>query len=162
MHYLNQKDFLPLSAVKTLMFSVLFSFLFSCVSGQPEKFTFVGRWQVNQDETLSQMSAAKRSSYEAKPVEVRDVLKKSIGDRFYEFKKDSTVVFSITRRGRTNSFVGTWRYDADSGKLVTTSEKGVETRFNIIVMSPDKVVLKNEKIDARSMLDDWVLQRIKN
>jgi hypothetical protein len=162
MHYANHKNHLLLSTVKILAFSVLILFFFSCSSEQEKKFTLVGRWRVNQDETLSQMSASKRSSYEAKPVEVREVLKKSIGDRFYEFEKDSSVVFSIIRRGKTNSFVGTWRYDANSGKLVTTTEKGIETSFDISIISPDQVVLKNEKVDARSMLDDWVLQRVKN
>jgi hypothetical protein len=135
---------------------------FSCNSEQPQKFTFVGRWKINGDETISQMSASKRRSYEAKPVEVREVLKKSIGDRFYEFKSDSTVVFSITRRGRTNSFVGKWTYNPDSGKLVTTPEKGSGTTFIVSITSPDQVLLKNEKVDERSMLDDWVLQRVKN
>lgn len=161
MSYTTKKHCLLLWANCTSLFLVVL-FCISCNSKQSQKFTFVGRWQVNTDKTLSQMSASKRRSYDARPEQVREVLKKSIGDRFYEFRTDSTVVFSIVRRGRTNSFLGTWKYHPDSGKLVTTPEKGSGTTFSVSITSPDQVVLKNENVDARSMLDDWVLQRVKN
>jgi hypothetical protein len=104
------------------------------------------------------MSTSKRSHYDSQPALVKQQFNQALDGRYYEFKQDGTVIFTISRNGKSNSFTGTWKYNADSGRLVTKSD--VETKFTVSISSPDRVMLKNETAIEKSMLDDWVLQRI--
>lgn len=163
MHLRSKKNkLLLLFARKYLVLLLLIPLFFSCSTKKTPEFTFVGRWKTDRNGTISQMSASKRGHYDSLPEPVKELFKKTLDGRFYEFKPDGIVIFSISRNGKANSFMGTWKFNADSNKLITTTDKDLDTRFIVSITSPDKVVLKNEKAVKGSMQDDWVLQRITN
>ncbi|WP_157558453.1 lipocalin family protein [Microscilla marina] len=114
------------------------------VQAQSAKEMLTQRWVFSFDDMVEQMkktmSDAEKQKFASMTDEQKAMMKSVMGDLSITFKSDGTC--DAVNKGKTESM--TWKL-SDDGKTLTTTAKGDKvTTLNIISLSSEKLILKDE------------------
>ena len=123
-----------------------------------DKFTIVGTWKVDVEQTITASRDANPSRYDSLSYTRKDDFRKSLNGRVYSFKEDGTIEIEVSRETETKTSKGKWLYNAETKSLEVILSK-VTISFQVERKGDSLIILKRYRKSDTSILGDLVLFR---